>query len=69
MATDTEIPEHTRIELIEPVERWPAGTRGTTVSPVREGDWVLVEVDGIAEADGGLDWIPAVPATSLRPLD
>jgi hypothetical protein len=62
----TLIGEHDVVILLNPVERWPAGTRGTVLND--HPDYKIVEMPGIeASADGEeLDYMPFVATEDLR---
>jgi hypothetical protein len=64
--TQTVIGEHDVVVLLNAVERWPAGTKGTVVSD--HPGYKLVEIDGIenSEDDEVLDYMPAVATEDLR---
>jgi hypothetical protein len=63
--TRTVIGEHDVVVLINAVERWPAGTRGTVVSVHRE--FKLVEITGIEDSgDDMLEYLPAVADEDVR---
>ncbi|HZV72533.1 MAG TPA: hypothetical protein VFF79_02350 [Conexibacter sp.] len=57
------IEEHDVVRLLEPVERWPAGTEGTVVF-VHSPDVMMVEMPG--EADSCLDLLVDVPTELLE---
>ncbi|MBS1887341.1 MAG: hypothetical protein JSU06_09145 [Actinobacteria bacterium] len=59
------IGEHDVVALINPVERWPAGTEGTVVS--NHPAYKTVEIVGIEESgDDMLDYLPTVATEDLR---
>jgi hypothetical protein len=61
----TVIGEHDVVVLINAVERWAAGTRGTVVDdhPTRK----MVEIDGIENSgDDMLEYLPEVAEEDLR---
>lgn len=63
--TQTVIGELDVVALINPVERWPAGTEGTVVSD--HLDYKLVEMPGIEDSgDDMWDYIPVVATENLR---
>jgi hypothetical protein len=63
--THTVIGEHDVVVLINAVERWPAGTKGTIVGVHRE--FKLVEITGIEDSgDDMLEYLPAVADRDLR---
>ena len=63
--TQTVIGEHDVVVLINAIERWPAGTKGTVVSD--HPDYKLVEMPGIEDSgDDMWDYIPAVATENLR---
>lgn len=55
------IKENDVVELLDPVERWAAGTSGTVVS--ERGEWKLVEISD--ERGVALDFV-SVPEPRLK---
>ncbi|HTR75715.1 MAG TPA: hypothetical protein VMH33_10740 [Solirubrobacterales bacterium] len=63
--TRTAIGEHDVVDLVDALERWPAGTRGTVVSDHR--DHKIIEIAGIEKSgDDMLDYLPEVATENLR---
>jgi hypothetical protein len=63
--TRTVIGEHDVVVLVNAVERWPAGTRGTVVGIYP--DYKLVEITGIENSGGDmLEYLPDVADEDLR---
>jgi hypothetical protein len=63
--TQTVIGEHDVVVLVNAVDRWPAGTRGTVVGV--HPDYKIVEVTGIENSgDDMLDYLPEVANEDLR---
>ena len=63
--THTVIGEHDVVVLVNAVERWPAGTRGTVVD-IRPG-FKTVEITGIENSgDDMLEYLPDVTDEDLR---
>ena len=63
--TQTVIGEYDTVELVNAVERWPAGTKGTVVldRPTSK----TVEIVGIEESgDDMLDYLPDIATEDLR---
>jgi hypothetical protein len=64
-ATDMVIGEHDVVVLVNAVERWPAGTRGTVVD-IYPGS-KTVEITGIENSgDDMLEYLPMVANEDLR---
>jgi hypothetical protein len=63
--THTVIGEHDLVVLINAVERWPAGTRGTVVDI--HPNFKTVEIKGIENSgDDMLEYLPMVADEDLR---
>lgn len=56
------IEEHDVVRFLEPIEKWPAGTKGTVISV--HPDVMLVEMVG--EADSCLDLMVYAPVELLE---
>lgn len=56
------IEEHDVVRFLAPIERWPAGTKGTVISV--HPDAMLVEMNG--EADSCLDLMVYAPKELLE---
>lgn len=56
------IEEHDVVRFLAPIERWPAGTKGTVISV--HPDAMLVEMNG--EADSCLDLMVYAPVALLE---
>jgi hypothetical protein len=57
------IEEHDVVRLLAPIERWPAGAKGT-VMLIHNPEVMLVQMQG--EAESCLDLLVDVPATLLE---
>jgi hypothetical protein len=60
------IGEHDEVVLLNPVKRWPAGTRGMVLN--EDPDYKIVEMPGIETCaeDEEPDYMPVVPTAILR---
>ena len=63
--TPTDIGEYDVVALVNAVDRWPAGTKGTVVDI--HPPYKTVEIEGIEQSDDDmLDYLPMVADEDLR---